>query len=74
MFFVWLKRKSESWKLNTQQIFSVNLSMIIVLMQVLLGIFTLLFSVPVWLGVLHQAGAFVFFAAMIFQIHRIAKG
>ena len=74
VFFVWIKRKSQSWKLNSQQLFSINLSMLVVLMQVILGIFTLLYSVPVWLGVLHQAGAFLIFAAMIFQIHRIAKG
>ena len=74
VFVVWIKRKNQIWNLNSQQLFSINLSMLIVLMQVLLGIFTLLFSVPVWLGVTHQAGAFVIFAAMIFQIHRIAKG
>lgn len=74
LFFIWMKRKNQSWNLNSQQLFSINISMIIVLIQVLLGIFTLLFSVPVWLGVLHQAGAFVIFASIIFQIHRIAKG
>ena len=74
IFGVWLNKKSKSWSLNSQQLFSINLSMLIVLIQILLGIFTLLFSVPVWLGVIHQAGAFVIFASMIFQIHRIAKG
>jgi heme A synthase len=34
----------------------------------------LLYNVPVWLGVVHQAGAFVIFAAMIYQIHSLAKG
>ncbi len=73
VFGIWLMRKKLSWKLNFQQISSINMTMAIMLIQVLLGIFTLLFNVPVWLGVLHQAGAFMIFAAMIFQIHRIAK-
>ncbi|MBK9636371.1 MAG: COX15/CtaA family protein [Bacteroidetes bacterium] len=39
--------------------------------QVLLGIVTLLFSVPIVLGVLHQAFAFFLFAALIYLIHRL---
>lgn len=74
LFVIWLYRKNRSWELKTQQISSVNISMMIIVMQILLGIFTLLYSVPVWLGVIHQAGAFVIFAALIYQIHRIAKG
>ena len=74
ILFVWMKRKNPIWNLNAQQKFAVDLSMLVILAQALLGIFTLLYGVPVWLGVLHQAGAFVIFAAMIFQIHRIAKG
>ena len=74
LFAIWLNRKKRSWELNTQQISSINISMLIIVMQILLGIFTLLYSVPVWLGVIHQAGAFVIFAALIYQIHRIAKG
>jgi heme a synthase len=42
-----------------------------VLGQVVLGIFTLLYSVPIVLGVLHQAFAFFLFAAMIYLIHRL---
>lgn len=42
-----------------------------VLGQVALGIVTLLFSVPILLGVLHQAVAFFLFAALIYLIHRL---
>jgi len=42
-----------------------------ILAQVVLGIFTLLFSVPIVLGVLHQALAFMLFATVIFLIHRL---
>ena len=73
ILYMWLKRKNAGWNLSNEQKFAINLSMIFVLIQALLGIFTLLYNVPVWLGVVHQAGAFVIFAAMIFQIHRLAK-
>lgn len=36
--------------------------------QIMLGIFTLLFSVPVFLGVMHQTVAFLLFANMIFLL------
>lgn len=40
----------------------------IVIMQFLLGVFTLIYSVPVSLGVLHQTGAFLLFSASIFLL------
>lgn len=72
--YLFFKRKHAKWILSGQQKYALSLSMVFVVMQVLLGIFTLLYNVPVWLGVVHQAGAFVIFAAMIYQIHRLAKG
>ncbi len=39
--------------------------------QVILGIFTLLYNVPIVLGVLHQAFAFFLFASLIYLIHRL---
>ncbi len=73
ILFMWLKRKNSGWNLNDEQKYAINLSMIFVLLQAVLGIFTLIYNVPVWLGVVHQAGAFVIFAAMIFQMHRVVK-
>ena len=72
--YLFFKRNHAKWNLSGQQKYALSLSMVFVVMQVLLGIFTLLYNVPVWLGVVHQAGAFVIFAAMIYQIHRLAKG
>lgn len=43
--------------------------MVIVLLQFSLGLFTLLYSVPVHLAVLHQAGAFFLFGASLFLLH-----
>lgn len=39
------------------------------LLQVTLGISTLLLSVPVWLGVAHQAGAILLFTAALLSLH-----
>ncbi len=36
-----------------------------VAIQILLGVYTLLYAVPVWLGVIHQVGAFFLFATVI---------
>ncbi|GAB6054104.1 COX15/CtaA family protein [Magnetospira thiophila] len=41
------------------------------LVQVTLGILTLLFEVPVVLGSLHQAGALLLFTAILWALHRI---
>ncbi len=41
-----------------------------VLVQFFLGVFTLIYTVPVVLGVLHQTGAFLLFAATIFVLHQ----
>lgn len=46
----------------------------LVLVQFLLGVFTLLYGVPVWLGVVHQAMAFLLFGMMVFIIHRFKTG
>jgi len=46
--------------------------LLIVFCQVLLGIFTLLSSVPVWMGVAHQALAFFLFAATINLLHKLS--
>lgn len=42
-----------------------------VLMQVFLGIVTLIAVVPVWLGALHQAGALILFSAALYAAYRI---
>lgn len=47
----------------------ITLMMYAVFAQVALGIYTLLAHVPVWMGVAHQAMAFVLFAASIFHYH-----
>ncbi|WP_421694309.1 COX15/CtaA family protein [Aestuariivirga sp.] len=41
-----------------------------VLLQIVLGIWTLLTVVPLWLGLAHQGGALLVFAAAIWNLHR----
>jgi cytochrome c oxidase assembly protein subunit 15 len=44
-----------------------------VLIQLGLGIATLLFHVPVSLGLLHQAGAILLFSAMLINVHALSR-
>ena len=44
-----------------------------VLLQYLAGVFTLLWDVPVWLGVLHQAIAMVIWVIWLLALHHLRK-
>ena len=44
-----------------------------IIIQVALGIATLVNQVPVWLGVMHQAGALLLFTAMLFNVHALSR-
>lgn len=52
---------------------AVRLMIVMVLLQFALGLFTLLYSVPVHLAVLHQAGAFFLFGASLFLLHEMKR-
>ncbi|RAJ13172.1 COX15/CtaA family protein [Olleya aquimaris] len=52
---------------------ALNLMLGLVFLQFILGVFTLLLQVPVWLGVVHQVGAFLLLSAMTFTLHRFSK-
>jgi cytochrome c oxidase assembly protein subunit 15 len=51
----------------------INALAVIVLCQFTLGVLTLIYSVPVLLGVLHQTGAFVLFGTSLFLIHSLSR-
>ena len=57
--------------LHPSQKSATTILLIGVFSQVVLGIFTLLFNVPIVLGVLHQVFAFFLFATLIYLIHRL---
>jgi cytochrome c oxidase assembly protein subunit 15 len=65
------------WKVNTDNTANSsqkNASKILlglIVVQVVLGIATLLLHVPIWMGVTHQAVAFFLFAATIYFIQRL---
>ena len=51
----------------------INMMVFLVFAQFILGVFTLLYAVPIWLGVLHQVFAFFLLSAMTFVLHRFTK-
>lgn len=69
----WIWYKSRNISLNGPQAFGTNALLILVVIQFVLGIFTLIFAVPLWLGVAHQVGAFFLLAAMTFTLHRFSR-
>jgi cytochrome c oxidase assembly protein subunit 15 len=71
VFIIWYKAKKRA--LSIYQLKGVNALLIIVGLQFLLGVLTIIYQVPVWLGVAHQIGAFFLLTAMTFTLHRFSK-
>jgi cytochrome c oxidase assembly protein subunit 15 len=71
VLFVW--EKSRKMELNKLQRRASNFMLSVIVVQFLLGILTLLYAVPVTMGVLHQTGAFFLFASSLFFIHSLRK-
>ncbi|RIV45333.1 COX15/CtaA family protein [Flagellimonas pelagia] len=68
---IWFKtRKVERTPLQEKGL-KVLLAMVFV--QFLLGVLTLIYAVPLWLGIAHQIGAFFLLATMTFTLHRFTK-
>lgn len=65
--------RSNKMTLSLPQKNGVNLLLLLVLVQFILGVFTLIYQVPVVLGVLHQVVAFFLLAAMTFTLHRFSR-
>lgn len=51
----------------------INTLLVLLIFQFILGVFTLILQVPVWLGVAHQMGAFFLLAGMTYTLHRFTK-
>lgn len=71
IIFLWIKGKKIA--LDVTQKVGLNALLTLVGMQFILGVMTLVWAVPVWLGVVHQVGAFLLLAAMTFTLHRFTK-
>lgn len=65
--------KSKKYGLDAQQQKGLNALILIVFLQFTLGVFTLLYSVPLWLGLTHQIVAFFLLTAMTYTLHRLSK-
>lgn len=63
--------RSNKLTLSRQQHFGITLLIYGVTAQFILGVFTLLYQVPVVLGALHQTGAFFLFAANIYLLFHL---
>lgn len=70
---IFLFIKSRKFVLDKPQDNGVKTLLVFVFIQFLLGIFTLLFHVPLWLGLAHQIMAFFLLTAMTFTLHRFSK-
>jgi len=71
ILFIWYKAKK--LPLSPLQSKSISILLFFVLLQFILGVFTLIFQVPVVLGVIHQVVAFFLLAAMTITLHRFSK-
>ena len=71
MLFLYFK--SRKFTLSSQQKNGLNALVFIVFLQFTLGVFTLLFAVPMWLGLTHQIMAFILLATMTYTLHRLSK-
>lgn len=65
--------KSRKINLNTTQRKGLNVLLSFVFLQFILGVFTLILHVPMWLGLAHQLMAFLLLTAMTFVLHRLSK-
>lgn len=65
--------KSKKILLDATQKKGINILLLLVFVQFALGVFTLLYSVPLWLGLSHQINAFFLLTAMTFTLHRLSK-
>ncbi len=71
IFYIW--NRTQKLKITSLQSKLINLLLIFVLLQFILGAFTLIFHVPVVLGVIHQILAFILLAVMTFTLHQFSK-
>ena len=70
-FFIWFKSKKKTTTVLQQK--GIQAILILVGLQFILGVLTILFAVPLWLGIAHQIGAFFLLTAMTFTLHRFSK-
>jgi cytochrome c oxidase assembly protein subunit 15 len=70
---VFLWETARKMQLTTLQRKAANIMLGVVCTQFILGIITIVYAVPITMGVLHQTGAFVLFASILFFLHSLSK-
>ena len=65
-------RYTRGFELTCEQKWAITALLYIVIIQFLLGMFTLLWIIPVLLGILHQAGAFILLASSVYTYFLIS--
>lgn len=70
---LYLYFQSKKFVLTKTQKNGINALVFMVFLQFALGVFTLLYHVPLWLGLAHQVMAFFLLSAMTFTLHRFSK-
>jgi len=65
--------KGKGMNLFVSQRRGLNALFLAVSAQFILGVFTLLYGVPLWLGVVHQLGAFFLLGATVYVLHRFQE-
>jgi cytochrome c oxidase assembly protein subunit 15 len=73
VMIIFLFIKSRKFTLDKTQDSGTKTLLVFVFIQFILGVFTLLFHVPLWLGLAHQIMAFFLLTAMTFTLHRFSK-
>lgn len=69
--YIWYRTKN--LQLTLPQQYGIYALLFMVLVQFVLGVFTLLYQVPLVLGVLHQAVALLLLGTMTFVLHRFTR-
>jgi heme a synthase len=71
MLFLYFKSKQYNLEFNQKR--GIQTLIFLVIIQFALGVFTLLYGVPLWLGLIHQINAFFLLSAMTYVLHRLSK-
>lgn len=71
MLFLYFKSKQYNLEFNQKR--GIQTLIFLVILQFALGVFTLLYGVPLWLGLIHQINAFFLLSAMTYVLHRLSK-
>jgi heme a synthase len=66
--WIWYHAKKKGSLAQIKQ--AINFLLLAVVLQFALGIITIIYAVPVFMGVVHQLGAFILFAISLFAMHR----